>query len=93
MRFIGKNAKFPLAHGEFCCTFSSLEVGSEWMDGILQDNKQMKLDLDETWKMNVWLLDERFLPFQMNELCMKTDVLWSFGRMNFVDLNEQKYDR
>ena len=40
MRLIGKNAKLPLAHGEFCCTFSDLEVGLEWMDGNLYEDSK-----------------------------------------------------
>jgi hypothetical protein len=53
MGLIGKNAKLPLELGKFFYTFPSLEVGSEWMDGIFLDDKRMKLDVDETWKMNV----------------------------------------
>jgi hypothetical protein len=70
---------FPWHMGNFSSLFPGLEVGSEWMDGILLDDKRMKLDLDEL-----------FLPNLMNAFWMKMDVLWSFGCMNFVDLNEQK---
>jgi hypothetical protein len=72
----------------FSSLFPGLEVDSEWMDGILLDDKRMKLYWDETWEMNVWLLDEGFLSNLMNEFWMKMDVLWSFGCMNSVDLNE-----
>jgi hypothetical protein len=39
---------FPWHMGNFSSLFPGLEVGSEWMDGILLDDKRMKLDLDET---------------------------------------------
>jgi hypothetical protein len=90
MRLIGKNAKLPLAHGEFFYTFPSLEVGSEWMDGILLGDKQMKLDLDEMWKMNVYFLDERYMPIWIDGLRMNMDVFWSIGCMRSITSNEQK---
>jgi hypothetical protein len=37
----------------FSSLFPGLEVDSEWMDGILLDDKRMKLYWDETWEMNV----------------------------------------